>query len=107
MFFTLSFLGAVGGFLSGLLQIKRSRTNLIHYRESVLRFHLRPIVGGITAALISILLLRKVFPSIVIDDIGMLASICIISGFSERFFLKLMNVEEENLTTKEKQAKTV
>ncbi|MEB2778081.1 hypothetical protein SYJ56_22400 [Algoriphagus sp. D3-2-R+10] len=89
-------MGATGGFISGLLQIRNTRVNLIEFRESLLKFQLKPIVGGLTAALITVLLSWQILPGIKIESIGSFLLIAFLTGFSERYFLKLLKIEKED-----------
>jgi hypothetical protein len=86
--------GALGGFISGLLQIRASTTSLQRYKESLLSFQLKPIVGGITAVLLAILLSYNLITGITVKGVGSFIIIAFLTGFSERYFLKLMNIEE-------------
>lgn len=89
-------MGATGGFISGLLQIRNTRVNLIEFRESLLKFQLKPIVGGITAAVITVLLSWQILPGIKIESIGSFLLISFLTGFSERYFLKLLKINKED-----------
>jgi hypothetical protein len=95
MITTLAIFGGIGGFVSGLLQIRNSQVDLQKYRESVLKFQLKPLVGCITASLICLLLTWRILPGIDIKSIGTLILIAFVTGFSERHFLRLINIEEK------------
>lgn len=86
--------GALGGYISGMLKIKSTSTNLQRYKESLLIFQLKPLLGGITAAIISILLSWNLLPGIKIESLGSFIIIAFITGFSERYFLQLMNIDD-------------
>lgn len=90
-----SIMGALGGFMSGLLQIRNTKVNLIEFRESLLKFQLKPIVGGLTAVLITVLLSWQILPGINIESMGSFILLSFLTGFSERYFLKLLQVDEE------------
>jgi hypothetical protein len=92
---TLAIFGGIGGFISGLLQIKNSKINLLKYKESLLKFQLKPLVGAITAALISVLLSWEILPDIKIASIGSFVFIAFLAGFSERYFLNLLTIDEK------------
>ena len=82
-------IGGIGGFLSGLLQIRSSHTNLALYEESLLLFQLRPLFGGF-AALVSFMLLSwGVLSDVSTGSPGSYALIAFLSGFSERYFLSI------------------
>lgn len=81
--------GAIGGFLSGLLQMRDSKTDLGGYEVSILLFQIRPIFGAF-AALISFMLLSwGVLSGIADPSESSYALIAFISGFSERYFIRL------------------
>jgi len=88
-------MGATGGFISGLLQIRNTRVNLVEFRESLLKFQLKPIVGGLTAAITTVLLSWQILPGIKIESIGSFLLIAFLTGFSERYFLKLLKIDKE------------
>lgn len=92
MYTALSFciIGGIGGFLSGLLQVRGSKTNLGRYEESVLLFQIRPIFGAFAALVIFMLLSWGVLTDILQTNQGSYALAAFLSGFSERYFLKLL-----------------
>lgn len=87
-------IGALGGFFSGLLQVKSNKVALAEYKESQLKFQLKPIVGALTATLLFLLLSWQILPGITIENFGSLLFIAFVSGFSERYFLNLLNIDE-------------
>lgn len=97
---SIAFFGASGGFLSGLMYIRGSTTNLSKYRESLIRTQLKPIVGAFAALLIYVFISYKIISGIDLGNLGAILLAAFISGFSERFFLRLIDVkieEEEKL----------
>jgi hypothetical protein len=88
-------LGAVGGFLSGLLQVRSTRITLTEYLESMLRLQLRPLVGALVALILYTMLSWQILPGINIANAGSYFLIAFLSGFSERYFLKLLKVDAE------------
>ena len=97
---SIAFFGASGGFLSGLMYIRGSTTNLSKYRESLIRTQLKPIVGAFAALLIYVFISYKIISGIDLNNLGAILLAAFISGFSERFFLRLIDVkieEEEKL----------
>ena len=102
---SIAFFGASGGFLSGLMYIRGSTTNLSKYRESLIRTQLKPIVGAFAALLIYVFISYKIISGIDLDNLGAILLAAFISGFSERFFLRLIDVkieEEEKLIETER-----
>jgi hypothetical protein len=88
--------GGIGGFLSGLLQVRDSKTDLGMYEVSVLLLQIRPIFGGF-AALISFMLLSWgiMHDFINTSNPGSYAMVAFVSGFSERYFIKLLKLKDE------------
>lgn len=89
-------IGGVGGFLSGLLQVRYSETNLELYEEAVLLFQIRPIFGGFTALIIFMLISWGAFENAILkSDPASCVLAAFLSGFSERYFLRLLKTEKE------------
>jgi hypothetical protein len=88
-------IGATGGFLSGLLQTRESRVTLTDYEEGVLKFHLKLTVGALLGLLLFILLSWQILPGIIIENLGSYVLFAFLVGFSERYFLKLLNLEPD------------
>lgn len=100
-------IGAIGSFLSGLLQIRRSHVTLSEYKESMVQFKLRPIVGALIASLAAVLLITKV-SGVSVDGVGGFLLIIFICGFSERYFLNLFKINDDSsLVSAPQQAPTV
>jgi hypothetical protein len=93
-------LGAVGGFLSGLLQVRDSLVTLAEYQASMLKLQLRPVVGAIVALVLCIFLAWDIVPGVRVVNPGTYFFVAFASGFSERFFLKLLNVQPEDSAQK-------
>lgn len=93
----ISFIGAIGGFLSGLIDIRSSRTSLGRYRESILTMELlKPLLGGFAALVLYMLLSWNILSSAVkVENSGTFILIAFISGFSERYFFKLLKLDME------------
>ena len=104
--------GGIGGFLSGLLQMRDSKTDLGEYEVSILLFQIRPIFGAF-AALVSFMLLSwNVLSGVINPTTGSYALIAFVSGFSERYFIRLfdkMNGDTElpNIPSKEEVASEI
>jgi hypothetical protein len=90
---TVTLFGALGGFLSGLLQARNARVSLAEYQENMLRLQLKIWVGAIVSLLLYILLAWKIVPGISIEVQGTFLLLAFISGFSERYFLKLLDLK--------------
>jgi len=89
--------GSVGGYLSGLIDIRSSKTDLGKYQESILMIEfLKPLVGGFAALIVYVLLSWDILsPSVEVDNPGIFILIAFISGFSERYFFRLLKLEIE------------
>jgi hypothetical protein len=92
----LAIFGALGGFISGLLQIKGSTTDLQRYKESLLIFQLKPLVGAVTAAFLAIFISWDLLPGVKIEGVGSFIIIAFLTGFSERYFIKLLNIKQQS-----------
>ncbi len=88
-----SLIGTIGGFLSGLLQIRRSQVKIGEYRESMIQFQLRPILGAIISSFVCVLLSWNGL-GIQVDNVGVFLLIAFTCGFSERYFLSLLKISD-------------
>jgi len=89
-------IGAAGGFLSGLLKMRRSRVTFPAYQENMLKLQLKPLIGALASLILFILLSWQILPGIRIENAGSYFLIALLSGFSERCFLKLLELEIPN-----------
>jgi len=96
-----SIIGAIGGFLSGLLQVRTSETNLELYEEAVLLFQIRPIFGALAALIVYVLMAWGAFKDMIPPSSGNIVFAAFLSGFSERYFLQLMQNEPQSEKQKE------
>jgi hypothetical protein len=87
--------GAAGGFLSGLLQARASTVTTAEYQDSLLRLELRPIVGATIALVLFVLLSWGIVPGVAITSGGSFLLLAFLSGFSERYFLKLLELQPD------------
>jgi hypothetical protein len=85
-------LGAAGGLFSGLLAIQGAKTSLLGYRTSVLRLILKPLVGALMACIVYIALSWQVVPGITVTNGGTFLVVGFVTGFSERYILRILNV---------------
>jgi hypothetical protein len=88
----IALIGAVGAFLSGLLQMRRSKITIGEFKENVMQFRLRLIVGAIFAMMVSMLLTWDIISGVEIKNAGAYVLIAFLCGFSERYFLNLLKV---------------
>jgi hypothetical protein len=89
-------IGGIGGFLSGLLQVRTTETNLELYEEAVLLFQIRPIFGGFAALVMFMLMSLGAFNTVFSNNPASCAVAAFLSGFSERYFLRLLKTEPES-----------
>lgn len=87
--------GAAGGFLSGLLQARATTVSTADYQDSVLRLELRPIVGATIAIVLFVLLSWGIVPGVAITSGGSFLLLAFLSGFSERYFLRLLELKPD------------
>lgn len=98
-------IGGIGGFLSGLLQVRTTETNLELYEEAVLLFQIRPIFGGFAALVTFMLMSLGAFNTMFSNTAASCATAAFLSGFSERYFLRLLKTEAKSKETKETEEK--
>ena len=87
--------GASGGFLSGLLQARGATVTTAEYQDSVLRLELRPIVGATIAIVLFVLLSWGIVPGVAITSGGSYLLLAFLAGFSERYFLRLLELQPD------------
>jgi hypothetical protein len=92
----IAIVGAAGGFLSGLLQVRESKTTLTLYEESVVLVQLRPIFGAFAAILLSMFLSWGILENVLQQNFGSYLLVAFLSGFSERYFLNLLKINPES-----------
>ena len=83
---------AAAAYLSGLLQVREARVDLVQYQISKIRLQLRPIVGSIISLALFVLLSWNIVPGVMIDSRGSLFLVAFLAGFSERYFLRLLEL---------------
>ena len=93
-------IGGIGGFLSGLLQVRNTETNLEAYEEAVLLFQVRPIFGAFAGLVMFMLISMGSLSSVFSSQQETMVLAAFLSGFSERYFLKLLKTESESENTK-------
>lgn len=96
---TIAIVGGVGAFLSGLLQMRRTKVTIGEFKENVMQFELRPIVGAMFAMIIATLLTWNLISGVEIQNAGAYILIAFLSGFSERYFLSLLKIDDEGAST--------
>jgi hypothetical protein len=89
----IALIGAVGAFLSGLMQIRDTSVTIGEYKKSVVQFHLRPIVGAIFAIIMTTLLSWNLIAGLDITSAGVYILSAFLCGFSERYFLDILDLK--------------
>lgn len=100
--------GAAGGFFSGFVKTRDSSTTLDEYRTSMLKLRLRPLAGAVASIALYIFLGWQVTGVRVVNG-GTFLLVGFLAGFSERYFLKLVQAplegsDQPNLQTQDKLA---
>ncbi len=85
-------LGAAGGLFSGLLVTEGAPASMLDYRTSIFRLILKPLVGALMACIIYIALSWQVVPGITVTNGGTFLVLGFVTGFSERYILRVLNV---------------
>ena len=88
-------LGAAGGFFSGLINTRDSSTTLGEYRTSMLKLALKPLVGAVASVTLYIFLDWQVTGVRIVNG-GTFLLVGFLAGFSERYFLKVVQAPSED-----------
>lgn len=91
----LSIVGAVGGVVSGMLNVRDSRATMLDYRTSMKRLALKPMVGAVAALVIYLFLSAHMISGIEITSAGTYVVLGFMAGFSERYFLTVLNAQAD------------
>jgi hypothetical protein len=75
------------------MQARSTSVTLAEYQQSTMQLRLRPVVGVLVALVLLILLQGDALPGIHLQGLGALLLIALASGFSERYFLKLLQLD--------------
>ena len=78
----LSFVGAVGGIVSGMFSVRDSTTSLLDYRTSVKRMTLKPLVGAVAALTLYFFLGANVISGVAVTSAGTYIVAAFLAGFS-------------------------
>jgi hypothetical protein len=97
--FGLSVVGAVGGIVSGMFSVRNSTTTLLEYRTSLKRMALKPLVGAVAALTLYFFLGADVISGVAITTAGTYVVAAFLAGFSERYFLRVLDKAGESTET--------
>jgi len=86
--------GAIGGFVSGLLQVRATRIDLVEYQEDRLKLRLKPVLGALLSIVLYILLSWDLVPGVKIENAGTYFLVAFLSGFSERYFFRVLEIKQ-------------
>jgi len=90
----IAIVGATGAMISSLMQARDSPVTYTDYQVRGIEMALRILAGGVVATILYYLLSWNVVPVIVVDNAGTYLLVAFVSGFSERYFLRLVGVEK-------------
>ena len=90
-------IGAGGAFFSSLMQVRNPnlRANLSDFQEKQSDSQLKITVGAITAMILFVFLTWQILPGIEIKNVGSFLFLAFLSGFSERYFLNILHVDNQ------------
>lgn len=89
--------GAGGAFLSSLMAVQRTRTVLTDYQENMKNNQLKLNIGALAAIIVFVFLSWDIIPGVKMQNAGSLVFLAFIAGFSERFFLNLLNINNDEI----------
>jgi hypothetical protein len=92
--FGLAIIGAVGGMISGMLNVRHTRASLASYRASVLNLAVKPLAGALAALVLCALLSWNVIRGLEVTNPGVFLIAAFLAGFSERYFLRIVGTVE-------------
>jgi hypothetical protein len=90
--------GIGGAFFSSLMQVRSSTSNLKDFQEKQKDSQLKLAVGGIAALIMFIFLSWQIIPGVELKNAGSFLFLAFVAGFSERYFLRILNIEDEAAT---------
>ena len=90
--------GMGGAFFSSLMQVRSSRSNLSDFQEKQKESQLKLAVGAISALIMFIFLSWQIIPGVELKNAGSFLFLAFVAGFSERYFLRILNIDDENAT---------
>lgn len=91
-------MGTTGALLSGLLQARDRPVTFADYQVRGIELALRALVGAMVSIVLYFLLSWEVLPVVVVVNAGTFLLVAFVSGFSERYFLKVLGLENTATT---------
>jgi hypothetical protein len=86
--------GAGGAFFSSLRAVQTTRTVLSDYQENLKSNQLKIYIGALAALILFSFMSWQIIPGIDVKNAGTFIFLAFVAGFSERFFLNLLNISE-------------
>jgi hypothetical protein len=98
--FCMAIFGIGGAFFSSLMQVRdpNSRSTLSDFQEKQKDSQLKLAVGAIAALIMFIFLSWQIIPGIELKNAGSFLFLAFVAGFSERYFLRILNIEDAGAT---------
>jgi hypothetical protein len=106
LMFTAAAFGAVGAFFSNLLSIQNTKTKLTDFQESLKNSLLKLNIGALAAMILFSFLTWQIIPGVELKNAGSLTFLAFLAGFSERFFLNLLNINSDTVAPRPAPADT-
>lgn len=97
LMFTAAAFGAVGAFFSNLLSIQNTKTKLTDFQESLKNSLLKINIGALAAMILFSFLTWQIIPGVALTNAGSVTFLAFLAGFSERFFLDLLNINSDTV----------
>jgi hypothetical protein len=91
----MAIVGGTAGFLSGLLQARVSHVTIADYQEEILALRMKPLIGSLVAVILYMLISWEIISGVSVQNAGSYLLIAFLSGFSERYFLRLLRLPED------------
>lgn len=106
LMFTAAAFGAVGAFFSNLMSIQNTTTKLTDFQESLKNSLLKLNIGALAAMILFSFLTWQIIPGVKLDNAGSVTFLTFLAGFSERFFLNLLNINSDTVAPRPAPADT-
>ena len=93
--FCMAIFGVGGAFFSSLMKVQSTRSSLSDFQEKQKESQLKLAVGAIAALIMFVFLSWQIIPGIEMKNAGSFLFLAFVAGFSERYFLRILNIEDE------------
>jgi hypothetical protein len=88
--------GAGGAFFSSLRSVQSTRTVLSDFQENLKSNQLKLNIGALAALILFVFMSWQIIPGIDVKNAGTFIFLAFVAGFSEKFFLNLLNIDEQS-----------